>query len=213
MFAVIRRTFQHLDSTTFVPLYKSLVRVHLDYASSVWAPHKSKLIEQIEGVQRRATKQLPGMKNLSYSERIRKLGLPTLSYRRVRGDMIEIYKILTEKYDKNVSDFIKLWINQTQRSSERGHGFKLFPQRAKLDLRKHSFTVRTSQIWNSLPDYVVNAKTLNSFKNRLDSWWDDQEIKYNDYKSEITITGSHRLLIDVESDIEDPAGTCIGNQR
>jgi hypothetical protein len=67
MFAVIRRTFQHLNTTTFVPLYKSLVRVHLDYASLVWAPHKSKPIDQIEGVQRRATKQLPGMKNLSYS--------------------------------------------------------------------------------------------------------------------------------------------------
>jgi hypothetical protein len=49
-------------------------------------------------------------------------------------------------------------------------GFTVFPQRAKLDLRKHSFTVRTSQIWNSLPDHVVNAKTLNTFKNRLDTW-------------------------------------------
>jgi hypothetical protein len=99
MCAVIRRTFQHLDTTTFVPLYKSLVRVYLDHVSSVWAPIKSYPIDQIEGVQHRATKQLPGMKNMSYSENTR---LPTLTYRRVRGDMIEMYKI-TQKYDKTAS--------------------------------------------------------------------------------------------------------------
>jgi hypothetical protein len=125
--------------------------------------------------------------------------------------MIEIYKIITEKDDKTASDFIKLWTNLMQRSSERGHGFKFFPQRAKLDVRKHSFTVRMSQIWNSLPDHVVNAKTLNTFKNILDKWWDEQEIKYDNYKSEITITGSHRSVIEEASDKEDPVGTCIGN--
>ena len=48
----------------------------------------------IENVQRRATKQLPGLKNLTYSERLQKLKLPSLNFRRVRGDMIELYKIL-----------------------------------------------------------------------------------------------------------------------
>jgi hypothetical protein len=148
----------------------------LDYVSSVWAAHKSKLIDQIEGFQRRATKQVPGMKHLSYSERISKLGLPTLSYRRMRGDMIEMCKMIKGKYNKTSCDFIKLWTNQTRRSCNRGHGFNLFPQRVKLDLRKHSFTVRTSEIWNNLPDHVVNAKTLNAFKNRLEEWV-DQEIK------------------------------------
>jgi plasmid maintenance system killer protein len=53
-----------------------------------------KHIDMIENVQKRATKQIPGMKNLSYEERLRKLELPTLSYRRLRGDMIEVYKII-----------------------------------------------------------------------------------------------------------------------
>ena len=55
MFATLRRTFQFMDKSTFVQLYKALVRTHLDYASSVWAPFKAKHIEQIEWVQRRAT--------------------------------------------------------------------------------------------------------------------------------------------------------------
>jgi hypothetical protein len=107
---IIRRSFQYLDHSTFLPLYKSLVRVHLDYASSVWAPYKVKHIEQLESVQRRATKQLPGFSNLTYPERLRRLKLPTLSYRRmIRGDMIELYKIATGKYNKTAGNFIKMW--------------------------------------------------------------------------------------------------------
>ncbi len=60
MFGLIRRTFEHLDTTTFIPLYKSLVRTYLDFASSVWKPNEIKHTEMLESVQQRATKQLPG---------------------------------------------------------------------------------------------------------------------------------------------------------
>ena len=72
MAALIRRTFEHLYNETFVPLYKALVRSQLDYAHSVWAPYKAEHIEEIEKVQRRATKRLPGMSSLSYEERLKK---------------------------------------------------------------------------------------------------------------------------------------------
>ena len=83
-----------MDFETFRPLsclYKSLVRTHLDFASSVWSPFKIKHIEQIESVQRRAIKQLTGMKN--NPKRLRKLKLPTLNYRRLLGDTIEVGNI------------------------------------------------------------------------------------------------------------------------
>jgi hypothetical protein len=57
-----------------------MVRTQLDYVTSVWAPYKKKHINMIENVQKRATKQIPGIKNVSYEERLRKLELPTLSY-------------------------------------------------------------------------------------------------------------------------------------
>ena len=60
----------------------------------------------IEGVQRRATNQIPGFADLKYDERLRKLKLPSLKYRRHRGDMIEIYKIVSGKYDYQASNFI-----------------------------------------------------------------------------------------------------------
>ena len=104
----IRRTYTYLDEETFLLLYKGLVRPHLEYANQVWAPHLRKDITALENVQRRATRQIPGFKELSYQERLSRLKLPTLSYRRVRGDMIEMYKILTGKYDTRVSNFVNL---------------------------------------------------------------------------------------------------------
>ena len=52
-----------------------------------------------DNVQRRATKQLPGMKNIPYEEILKRLKLPTLAYRRTRGDMVEVYKLLQGKYE------------------------------------------------------------------------------------------------------------------
>jgi hypothetical protein len=68
MFAIIRRAFKYLNAETFIPLYKSLVRLQLGYVSSVWAPYRKKHTNKIEQVQKRATKQIlvPEMKNLKF---------------------------------------------------------------------------------------------------------------------------------------------------
>ena len=76
-----------------------MVRSHLDYYSSVWSSYMKKDIEALEKVQKRATKILPQLKHMNYSDRLKACKLPTLYYRRIRGDMIKTYKILTEKYD------------------------------------------------------------------------------------------------------------------
>ena len=86
MMGLIRRSFIYMDEDMFKKLFKAIVHPHLEYANSVWHPTNIKDITAIENVQRRATKYLPTMKNLSYEERLQKLGLPTLQYRRLRGD-------------------------------------------------------------------------------------------------------------------------------
>ena len=68
----------------FLMLYKALVRPHLEYANSVWNPYKKKNITALENVQRRATKLIPGLKDMTYEHRLRKLKLPTLAYRSFR---------------------------------------------------------------------------------------------------------------------------------
>ena len=100
---LIRRTFVYMDIQNFRWLFKALVRPHLEYAQSMWSPHRKKDMVMIENVQRRATKLVPGLKDLSYSERLKQIDLPTLVYRRLRGDMIEAYKMLNGRYDSDVT--------------------------------------------------------------------------------------------------------------
>ncbi|MEW8544372.1 MAG: reverse transcriptase domain-containing protein, partial [Candidatus Thiodiazotropha sp.] len=91
---IIFRTFMFMDKEMFLNLYKSMVRPHLEYATQIWSPKykKDKII--IENVQRRATRLLKCIQHLPYHERLKKLGLPTLEYRRERADMVQVYKIL-----------------------------------------------------------------------------------------------------------------------
>ncbi|KAG1673886.1 Gamma-soluble NSF attachment protein [Nymphon striatum] len=65
---VLRRTMVCMSIESFKLLYTSLVRPHIEYANQVWCPHLEKHIAAIENVQRRATKQVPGLTNLSYPE-------------------------------------------------------------------------------------------------------------------------------------------------
>ena len=101
MLGIINRNFSLLDESTFLLLYKTMVRSHLEFAGSVWSPYKINQISSLEKGQKRATKMLRSIKNLPYKERLIHLKLPTLKYRRLRGDMIEVFKILNGYYDEN----------------------------------------------------------------------------------------------------------------
>ena len=65
-----------------------MVRPHLEYANSVWCPYKKGDIEDIEKVQKRATKLVISLKHLPYIDRLQQL---KLKYRRLRGDMMEVF--------------------------------------------------------------------------------------------------------------------------
>ena len=137
-----------------------------------------KHIESIEGVQRRATKMIPELKHLSYPERLKKLKLPTMAYRRARGDMIEVFKIVAQIYDTKTTDNI-LSFRENMNMSLRGHEFTLEHKRLSCPPRIHFFANRIVNNWNSLPNYVVNAGSLNIFKNSLDRLWAKQDLLYN----------------------------------
>ncbi len=162
---VIRRTFDFLDEEIMKLLYKSLVRPHLEYANCIWNPVHNKDIQLIEKVQRRATKSIPSLKELPYQDRLRRLGLPTLAYRRLRGDLIQVYKIM---HGLNDIDKEKLFHMADQETGTRGHPYKIHKQHTRLQLRKHSFSIRIVNSWNRLPDTVVSAPTMNQFKNGVD---------------------------------------------
>ena len=99
---------------------------------------------------------------------MRRLGLTTLEQRRLRGDLIETYKIMTGKEKISSSKFFTPYESNYNTS---GHCHKLTVTRCHLDLRMNFFSQRVVHHWNELPDSVVNTSTVNTFKNRLDREW------------------------------------------
>ena len=95
LLGIIRRSFCALDNTSFTLLYKAIVRPHLEYAATIWNPSKKGYIDDLEEVQRRATKLLQNISHLSYPERLAALSLPALEYRRIRGIWSKLSRSLT----------------------------------------------------------------------------------------------------------------------
>jgi len=165
---LIRRSYEYMDEEMLKNLFTALVRPHLEFANVVWSPRLIKDTKLIEGVQRRATKLVNNLKSLSYEERLRSIDLPSLVFRRIRGDMIEAYKYTHGFYSTN-SDLL----NIAQNIYTRGHKLKLLKKSCKANARQNYFSNRVVNTWNKLPSSVVNAPSLNSFKAMLDNLWND----------------------------------------
>lgn len=95
MLSLLKRTFKSRDVSLWTRLYKTYIRPHLDYAAAVWSPRLKKDVDIIEKVQRRVTKTPHAMRGLSYEMRCSKMNLNTLEKRRLRGDLIQLFKITT----------------------------------------------------------------------------------------------------------------------
>ena len=160
---LIMRTITLKNSEIMLPLYKTLIRSVIEYANCAWYPFRRKDIDNIEAVQRQFTKCIIGFKDYDYETRLKKLKLPSLEYRRIRGDLIETYKILNNLYDPLTTGRLLSLLPNT--SSTRSNSFKLYKRRFKLNTFKYFFSNRIVNVWNSLSEGTVNAKTLNSFKN------------------------------------------------
>ena len=174
LWGAIKKAFKHMNSDIFKKLFCAHIRPHIEYAVQFWAPYLRKSINQIESVQRRATKNIPGFQNHSYKERLQLLDLPTLAYRRLRGSMIEVYKMINV-YDPEVTPPLDIRSYRT-----RGHNQRLYVKPAnKLHPKHHSFQHRVVNPWNSLPSDVVNSPNLDTFKNRLDKHWKNLKLKFD----------------------------------
>jgi len=101
-----------------------------------------------------------------------------------------MYKILHGLYDQEAG----LVLERNEQGKTRGHSLKLLTKRSRYDIRKFSFSVRIVNLWNSLEEQIVNADTLNSFKNRLDRFWANQDILY-EWKAKLTGAGIRSLDI------------------
>ena len=166
LLGIIKKSFASLSKELLPPLFKTLIRPHLKFGNSIWGPQSRGDQKLIERVQRRATKLIPELQTKTYSQRLRELNLPSLTYRRLRGDMITIYQILHGSID--VQEGL---IQLSNTRNTRGHNLNLHKPRAKSRARRNFLSVRAVNNWNSLPSSVISAPSLNAFKSRLDSHW------------------------------------------
>lgn len=166
---MIKRNIIYKSKDVIMKLYKALVRPKLEYCIQAWCPYLKKDISILERVQKRATKMIEGYKDMSYEDRLSNTGLTKLEKRRARGDLIQVFKIIKGIDKVDYRQFFE--ITDSNRSHKtRGHNLKIIKVGCKSDIRKHFFSQRVVNAWNGLTQFVVDADTVNSFKNRLDKF-------------------------------------------
>jgi len=122
----------------------------------------------MERIQRRATEMVSSIRDRSYHERLRILGLYSLEKRGLRGDLIEMFKILSGREKVDYQQFFEI---SARPCDLRGHRLKLFKPRCRLNCRRFSYSQRPIDDWNGLPSEIIESTSVNMFKNRLDKFW------------------------------------------
>ena len=149
---LIRRNIAYRDNRLIIPLYISLVRPHLEYCIQAWRPNMRKNIDKLERVQRRATRLISEISQLSYEELLQQCRLTTLETRRIRGDQIEVFKIMHGYEGLNKDTFFRI----KNDSITRGHGLALVKSHSRLE---------------ATPEECINATSVNLFKNKIDQYY------------------------------------------
>lgn len=167
----IKRTIKFQTKDTVTRLYKAFVRPHLEYGIQVWNPYLKKDINVLESIQRRATKLVPELSRLSYLDRLNALKLSDLETRRLRGDLIEMFKIVKglDKVEWYVPIMFKRNEQNAFRTAPRRHDLTIEKQLVKnCEQRFHFFSNRVTNAWNKLSDEIINSKCINEFKCKID---------------------------------------------
>ena len=172
MLSLLNNTFQYKNKDLIKTLYCTYVRPNIEFAIQAWNPYYIKDINELEKVQRRATKMIPELRHLAYEERLEILDLTTLEVRRLRGDLIQQFKISKgiEIIDLKNQPPMHSIKTSGPASNIRGEKHRLQSELVRNCMkRQYFFTNRVVDGWNSLPTEVVQSITVNTFKSNLQS--------------------------------------------
>ena len=151
------------DADFLISVYKSLIRPHLEYCSSLWNLGYLGDVRLLERVQRRWTRSISGFAELPYGERLLRLDLFSVQGRLLRNDLVLVWKIFNGACSIKPDE---LFVMDSDLRT-RGHSYKIFLPRCRLDARSRYFSVRIVQPWNALSDETVCANNLITFKQLL----------------------------------------------
>ena len=115
----------------------------------------------------KTTRLISGCRGLDYQARLNMSGLISLEEKQTRGNLIQVFKLI-KGFDK--LDY-RIFFTLSENNGTRGQKYKINKERSRLELRKNSFSQRVVNVWNRLPSYIVEAESINSFKNKLDDYW------------------------------------------
>jgi len=167
----ICRAFSYRDKRTFIRLYKSYVRPHLEFSSPAWNPWLARDIEILERVQMRAVKMVGGLAGTTYQERLDELGLQSLEARRNEADVLLMHKVIHgackvngEKWHNARSGARTGARPQTRAATDLT---RLEQPRARLEVRRNFYTVRIANGWNQLPQDLRETAKPSTFKQAL----------------------------------------------
>ena len=169
--AQLSRAVTYRDKNTFLRLFRTYVRPHVDYCAPAYSPLTQGDKDILENVQKRAIGMVTNFKGRTYEEKLAEAGMVTLETRRLRGDLLQAYRVLNGVDDVDPSK----WFNKVQErngamSTRHTRGvFNVERGRGNGEVRKNFWSQRVCDPWNNLPDEVKAAKSLNEFKNGLDN--------------------------------------------
>ena len=152
------------------------IRPILEFASCVWNSGFITDLSLLESVQRRWTKKISGLVDMSYEQRLKSLDLFSVKGRLLRADLIKCWKIFHNMSPISPSDLFL----PTPITTTRGHCYKLYVTQCSCDARRRFFSVRVVQVWNSLPADVVMSPSINLFKKGLSAHLGDILYTFND---------------------------------
>ena len=159
---LIFKGFSCRNADLLLKAYTTYIRPLLEYNTYIWSPADVDSINKLENVQRRFTKRIPSLSNQCYKDRLSALGITTLEYRRLRFDLIMMYRIVHNLVDLDRDDFVMISNNVTRNAL-----LKLFKPRSLTSLRANFLCVRCINAWNALPEATRAAANINVFKRNL----------------------------------------------
>jgi hypothetical protein len=162
--AFLRRNLSHCPQNIKATCYKTLVRPQLEYASSVWDPHTKANISKLENCQRRAARFCTGdyRHTSSVTAMMEALSWDTLEARRQQTKAVMMYRVINSLVDIRAHHILIPAGVHT-----RGHANKYLQPFTSVNSYKYSFFPSGIRLWNSLPEVVMTAPSLEVFKTRM----------------------------------------------
>ena len=124
----------------------------------------------------KAVTMISGLQSKEYEDRLKELGLQSLEERRIRYDMIQVFKLMHNYDDVDRRQFFQTAEEESVRVTRQSFdALNILTTRCRTEVRRNFFTNRVAEKWNKLPEYIKRARNIKIFKSLYDKIPEQQE--------------------------------------